>query len=132
MPKFKVGEICIINKNNDIVPMSSDKIIYVKVKEIVRNIFFMRIYRCQICDREGNILNETPLNCLAKHLHKLEDWQVVVVRYPEDIPIINEEDVKLIKLMNAKWGDQLSEHYQERITMLILKLELFSKVINEY
>lgn len=130
MSKLKVGDICLFNKDNEI-PMSSDKIIYAK---IIGKKFSIRgwQYMCCISDANGTIINTNPMSVIKKYLTKLHPGEVVVVRYPEDIPIINMQDVAIIKILNSKFGTNLNEDLQIQLAKLIIKLELFAKVINEY
>lgn len=129
---FQVGEICIFNKDN-IIPMSSDKIIYVRILERKFSPFLGgRYYMGKICDKDGNILNNTPMKIKEMYLTKINYGEVVVVRYPEDVPIINARDVALVRLMAEKSINQFEEYAQKDILKLISKLELFATVINEY
>ena len=129
---FQVGEICIFNKDN-IIPMSSDKIIYVRILERKFSPFLGgRYYIAKICDIEGNVLNNNAMKIKEIYLTKINYGEVVVVRYPEDVPIINARDVALVKLMAEKTMNQFEEYAQKDILKLISKLELFATVINEY
>ena len=86
----------------------------------------------KICDKDGNILNNTAMKIKEMYLTKINYGEVVVVRYPEDVPIINSRDVALVKLMAEKTMNQFEEYAQIDILKLISKLELFATVINEY
>lgn len=129
---FQVGEICIFNKDN-IIPMSSDKIIYVRILERKFSPFLGgRYYIGKICDKGGNVLNNNAMKIKEIYLTKINYGEVVVVRYPEDVPIINARDVALVRLMAEKSMNQFEEYAQKDILKLISKLELFATVINEY
>ena len=129
---FQVGEICIFNKDN-IIPMSSDKIIYVRILERKFSPFLGgRYYIAKICDKDGKVLNNNAMKIKEIYLTKINYGEVVVVRYPEDVPIINARDVALVKLMAEKTINQFEEYAQKDILKLISKLELFATVINEY
>lgn len=128
--RFKVGDICLFNKDNKI-PMSGNRILYTKIMSKKLSIKGW-LYMCCICDAEGIIVNENPMPVRKQYLTKLHPGEVVVVRYPEDIPIITVQDVSLIKGLNSIIGSKLDQGTQTQLAKLIVKLELFVKIINEY
>jgi hypothetical protein len=132
--KLEVGDVCIFDKNNNL-NLAGEKIAYVTIKAIKKGGLLNRDkYTVYISDKEGNCLNPEEMDVVGDLLTKLNPDEVVVFRYPEETPIINISEYNAMSRLYDKYMRHANDLDPDKITLakLMLKLELFVKVIHEY
>ena len=128
---IKLGDICLIDPRNK-MNLAGSNILYVKVIS-KKGFGIFSNYACYICDNEGNILNETLLKVSRRNLVPAnKKVKKIPIRYPADIPIINQDDLEVCVAMYHNSLDKLNEDGKLRAAKLIAKLKFFSTIINEY
>lgn len=131
MAKFNIGDICIIDPNNKL-NVSGNNIIYIKITKVY-GFYIFKICQGLICNKNGEILNETPIEINARNLVPMNTkGDNIVIRYPSDTPILKQNDVDIVKVMYDISADKLTNDQKINAVKLIAKLEFFSKIINEY
>lgn len=136
MEELKVNDICVFDQDN-LLKIASNQYNYCRIVRIEYH-FLRNEYYIVFCDRDGNPTSTNEQKVSPSLLRKLNPNEVVVTRYPYDMPIVKSDEVMILAQMYDKVlhdpyiSNQMSE--TEKITMakLIAKLQLFSAVIHQY
>lgn len=133
MNKYNVGDVCIIDPENRLC-ISGKSIIYAKILKI-KGFWIFKTANVCICDRQGNLRNEDPFDVFIHYLvPNGSRGDNVVIRYPENIPILTKEDFETyrklyaISINHSSW----SEDFKNKCKILLEKIKFFSTIITEY
>lgn len=128
--KIKVGDICILDSNNE-MNLSGTNMTYVKVVDKYLSLIGTQ-YKCVFCTKDGTLLSSEDAT-LVFHKSRLTKYhgETVVIRYPKDTPIVKKEEVEALKQFYKEYKEAGMED-RPLVEKLILKLELFSQIVHEY
>ena len=138
--EIRVNDICILDKDNSL-KLAGESMTYAKVIKVHKGIF-SNSYDVLICNKDGNPISSASLTFKEKQLTKLNPNEVVVIRYPEDVPIVKDYEVNALNklymtfLDEYKLSSKLQSLFTEResiiLAKLVVKLKLFSEIIHKY
>lgn len=126
---IEVGDICVFDKENNL-NLSGESMNFVKITRKKRSIFGNKYYGV-FCSKDGTTLSSSEMPIPVKKLSLYEKGQVVIIRYPSEVPIVKKEEVEILKSVYNNYLERGNDRIL-RIEKLILKLELFTTIIHEY
>ena len=128
---IRKGDVCIFDPKNKL-NLSGKTMLFVKVVDI-HGIWPFRMADCLMCDPDGTIVNESLFNSRLNLLVPPGRTNpTYILRYHEDTPIITKQDVDLIVDVSNKIENQLDLATKNKLGLLIVKLNFFAKIINEF
>jgi hypothetical protein len=129
---IKKGDICIIDPDNK-AKFAGKKIVYLKVIK-VRGIFPRRMATGYMCGPGGVIINENPLVINTFYLAKNNsNVPKIVIRHPEDTPIINNNECEVYKKILSKVAlNEITQDELKAAQTLLYKLEFYKDIYTEY
>ena len=129
MSKFKNGDLCCLDYKNELNQDTKGYSLVYVGRKINRGIFSKTKYAVIAVNNKGDFISD-PLVVEEKYLTNANK---LVVRYPENIPVLNKEDIEALKFVVVMCKEHIPEKTMRRIIALKDKLDYYydNKIVRE-